>query len=50
MENIEYKMSYAMAKDLLKNKPNNLTPEQYLCKIVNETFGLKGCCVKVLIN
>lgn len=50
MKNIEYKMSAEMAKALLKARKGTdlkMHPQEYLCKIVNETFGLKNKCVKV---
>ena len=48
MKTVEYHMPYLMAKDLLKSKPSNLTPQQFLCKVVNETFGIKGYCSRVI--
>lgn len=50
---IEYKMTKAMADYLLKSrkgdakKKNN---QQYLCDYVNEQCGVKGNCVRVLID
>ena len=51
--NIEYKMPEAMAKEFLKNRKGEeakMNPQAYLCDIVNEQFGLKGYCTKVIIG
>lgn len=48
---VEYKMPYAMAKSYLaarKESEKKLHPLAYLTKVVNEEFGLKGECVKVI--
>jgi hypothetical protein len=48
---IEYKMPAAMAKEYLKNRKGadaKMSPNDYLCKVVNEGFGLKGYCVRVI--
>ena len=50
---IEYKMPEKMARELLKARKGEeakMRPNDYLCKVVNENFGLKGCCVKVIRN
>lgn len=52
---VEYKMSEAMALNYLqsakiKDGPETIRGQAYLCKIVNEEFGLKGYCNRVLIN
>lgn len=47
---IEYKMPNALAVSILKSRKGtdqNMNPQEYLCKVVNEEFGLKGECVKV---
>ena len=47
---IEYEMTKTMAKELLnerKGAERNMHPQEYLCKVVNETFGLKGHCTHV---
>jgi hypothetical protein len=47
---IEYEMPAAMAKNLLAERhgtDKNMHPQEYLKKVVNETFGIKGYCVKV---
>ena len=48
---VEYKMPYNMAKAYLaarKESEKKLHPLVYLTKVVNEEFGLKGECVKVI--
>lgn len=48
---IEYKMSDKMARELLKERSGqeaNMRPNDFLCKVVNEQFGLKGYCTKVI--
>lgn len=52
---IEYKMGKLMAEEILKaakSKSGKLpgTPQEVLCKYVNQEFGLKGYCVKVLVD
>lgn len=49
--NIEYEMNKEMAKQILatrKGTDQNMHPQDFLCKVVNEEFGLKGYCVRVL--
>lgn len=47
--NIEYKMPEAMAQMYLKQHKGKVSsPNEYLCKIVNEEFGIKGNCVRVI--
>jgi hypothetical protein len=44
-------MPVDMAKTLLKNRKGDeakMRPNDYLCKIVNEQFGLKGYCTNVI--
>ena len=46
----EYNMSEQLAKEIFatrKNGEKNMHPQVFLCKIVNETFGLRGQCVSV---
>ena len=49
---IEYKMSHEQAQTLLKARKGDeelrMHPQQYLCKVVNEQYGLIGNCIKVL--
>lgn len=50
-EAIEFKMPAEMAQAYLKLRKGTETkmrPDDYLCKVVNEEFGLKGYCVKVV--
>ena len=47
----EYKMSKDMANAYLnarKGEDKKKRPQEYLCQIVNDNFGIKGTCVKVL--
>ena len=47
---IEYEMPKLMANEILnerKGSDKNMTPQAFLCKVVNDTFGIKGYCVKV---
>ena len=48
---IEYEMSKEMAKQILatrKKEEQNVHPQEFLCRVVNEEFGLKGNCTRVL--
>lgn len=48
---IEYEMSKEMAKQILatrKGAEQNMLPQKFLCQVVNEEFGLKGNCTRVL--
>ena len=48
--NFEYEMSKEMAKQILatrKGTEQNMQPQEFLCQVVNEEFGIKGHCVKV---
>jgi hypothetical protein len=48
---IEYKMSNAMAQAILKSqKGPKKRPQEVLCNYVNSQMGLKGHCVKVLVE
>ena len=47
---IEYEMPKEMAKQLLatrKGEERNMQPQTFLCKVVNEEFGLLGNCIKI---
>jgi len=47
---IEYEMPKELAKQILatrKGTDQNMHPQTFLCKVVNEEFGIKGNCVKV---
>ena len=50
MNTVEYKMPYLMAKNYLKKNNFKKSSNEFLCQIVNEEFGLKGICVKVIIE
>lgn len=48
---IEYKMPEKMAKEFLKNRTEEekkMHLNDFLCKVVNEQFGLLYNCVKVI--
>jgi hypothetical protein len=48
---VEYKMSNLMAKQIVKaHKGAKKRPQEILCDYVNKELGLKGHCVKVLIE
>lgn len=48
---IEYKMSNQMARSIIKShKGPKKRPQEILCDYVNQECGLKGHCVKVLIE
>lgn len=48
---IEYKMPKIIADQYLKLARNKVGDVQkYLCNIVNTEFGLKGYCLKVIID
>ena len=48
---IEYKMPEAMAEAYLNERTveeKKMRPNDFLCKIVNEEFGLKSYCTRVI--
>lgn len=48
---IEYKMPKQMAQEYLKlrkGEEQKMRPNEYLCKVVNENFGIKGYCTNVI--
>ena len=47
---IEYKMSKSMADEIIKSAKNKKAPQEILCDYVNSQMGLKGYCVKVLVD
>ena len=50
---IEYKMSKACADNLLKTRKGEeqkWDPQKYLCYYVNRVYGVKGTCVRVIID
>ena len=47
----EYKMTKEMADAYLKDRKGtdkNKHPQDYLCQVVNNEFGIKGTCTRVL--
>ena len=51
MNTIEYSMSEAMAKELLKSRKGDelkMHPQDYLCFYVDTELGIKGKCTKVV--
>jgi len=47
---VEYAMPDGLAQEILKTRhgaEKNMHPNEFLVKVVNETFGLKDKCVKV---
>ena len=49
--NFEYKMSKEMANVYLntrKGEEKKKHPQEYLCQVVNNEFGIKDTCTKVL--
>ena len=49
--NFEYKMTKEMANAYLnarKGEEKKKHPQEYLCQIVNNEFGIKGTCTRVL--
>ena len=47
----EYKMTKEMANAYLSSRKGDdkkKHPQEYLCQVVNDEFGVKGKCVKVL--
>jgi hypothetical protein len=47
---VEYKMSYAMAQEIIKNKKGKGRPQEILVNYVNSQMGLKDKCVRVLVD
>ena len=49
---IAYEMGKTLAKEILatrKGAEQNMDPQAFLCKVVNESFGLKGHCAYVFV-
>ena len=47
---IAYEMNKTLAKEILatrKGTDQNMDPQAFLCKVVNESFGIKGNCIYV---
>lgn len=47
---VEYTMSKTMADEILQASKSSKTPQEILCEYVNSQMGLKGYCVKVLVD
>ena len=47
---IEYKMGREMAENIVRDNKSKANPQEALCAYVNTHFGLKGYCVKVIID
>ncbi len=47
---VEYTMSKLMADEIIKASKSNKTPQEILCNYVNTECGLKGYCVKVIVD
>jgi hypothetical protein len=50
---IEYKMSRQMANWYLKARKGDelkMRPNDYLCRVVDEQFGLMGKCERVIVE
>ena len=47
---VEYKMSKLMADEIIKASKSKRSPQEILCDYVNTQCGLKGYCVKVLVE
>lgn len=48
---VKYKMSEQMAKEYLRDRKGSdakMRPNDYLCKVVNEEFNIKGICIEVV--
>lgn len=46
----EYKMPQTLADIILKNDKTKRPHQEILCEFVNTQYGLKGYCVRVLLN
>lgn len=47
----EYKMTKEMASAYLNSRKGDdkkKHPQEYLCQVVNDEFGIKGNCIRVL--
>ena len=47
---VEYTMSKTMADEIIKAAKNKKAPQELLCEYVNSQMGLKGYCVKVIVD
>ena len=49
---IKYKMPAALAKEYIKSRKGaeaRMNQNDFLCKIVNEEYGLLGYCIEVIL-
>ncbi len=44
-----YVITEKQAKDILKKKPKDMTKQEYLCKIINDSYGIYGTVTHVRI-
>ena len=47
---LEYTMSKTMADEIIQASKSSKSPQEILCEYVNSQMGLKGYCVKVLVD
>lgn len=47
---VEYTMSKTMADEIIQASKSSKSPQEILCEYVNSQMGLKGYCVKVLVD
>ena len=47
---VEYKMSKALATELIRKDSKKRRPQEILCEYVNMEYGLLGYCVKVIVD
>lgn len=47
---VEYTMSKTMADEIIQASRSKKTPQEILCEYVNSQCGLKGYCVKVIVD
>ena len=47
---IEYKMSKTMAENILRDNKGKGNPQKALCDFVNTQMGIKGYCVRVIVE
>ncbi len=50
IETIEYKMGKEMAEDIIRDDKTKRPVQEILCEHVNTQFGLKGYCVRVIVD
>ena len=47
---VEYKMPRAMAETIIGDMKGKKHPQELLCTYVNNHMGLKGYCIKVIVE